>query len=63
MQVEALLTPIPSKEFHQAETDPTYGRVQVFDAPALARLGCASGWQGCVSVADGAWLVLDRPVD
>ena len=45
----------------EAEPDPTYGHVQVFDAPALARLGQATGWATRVDVADGAWLVLDRP--
>ena len=43
--------------------DPTFGHVQAFDLPALARTGAsldAPGWSRTVHAADGGWLVLDR---
>jgi SAM-dependent methyltransferase len=41
--------------------DPTFGHLQAFDLPRLARLGAgAPGWSGTVHAADGGWLVLDR---
>ena len=41
--------------------DPTFGHLQAFDLPRLARLGAeAPGWSGAVHAADGGWLVLDR---
>lgn len=45
----------------EADPDPAFGHVRVFDLPRLAALGHRTGW--CVSLADadGAWLVLDRP--
>lgn len=44
----------------EAAPDPVYGHVQVFDAGSLAALGRVPGWTASVSLADGAWLVLDR---
>lgn len=41
--------------------DPTFGHVQAFDLPKLARIGAAPGWTHDVHAADGGWLVLDRP--
>jgi SAM-dependent methyltransferase len=40
--------------------DPTFGHVQAFDLPRLARIGDAPGWSQAVHTADGGWLVLDR---
>jgi hypothetical protein len=40
--------------------DPTFGHVQAFDLPKLARIGAISGWSHDVHAADGGWLVLDR---
>jgi hypothetical protein len=43
--------------------DPTFGHVQAFDLPTLARIGAdpdAPGWSRAVHAADGGWLVLDR---
>ncbi len=40
--------------------DPTFGHVQAFDLPGLARIGDAPGWSQAVHAADGGWLVLDR---
>ena len=45
----------------EAAPDPVYGHVQVFDRPALARLGAATGWSVSLADQDGGWLVLDRP--
>lgn len=45
--------------------DPTFGHVQAFDLPALARVEAsldAPGWSRTVHAADGGWLVLDRTV-
>lgn len=41
--------------------DPTYGHARVFDLPALADLGQATGWLWSVDGYEGGWLVLDRP--
>jgi SAM-dependent methyltransferase len=41
--------------------DPTYGHARVFDLPALADLGEATGWPWSVEEYEGGWLVLDRP--
>lgn len=43
--------------------DPTFGHVQAFDLPGLARIGAdpePPGWSRAVHAADGGWLVLDR---
>jgi SAM-dependent methyltransferase len=43
--------------------DPTFGHVQAFDLPGLARIGAdpeTPGWSQAVHAADGGWLVLDR---
>jgi SAM-dependent methyltransferase len=40
--------------------DPTFGHVQAFDLPKLARIGVTPGWSHDVQAADGGWLVLDR---
>ncbi len=49
--------------------DPTFGHVQAFDLPRLARIGAdrqalesqdAPGWSQAVYATDGGWLVLDR---
>ena len=46
--------------------DPTFGHVQAFDLPRLARIGASAhtpdspGWSQAVYAADGGWLVLDR---
>jgi SAM-dependent methyltransferase len=43
--------------------DPTFGHVQAFDLPGLARIGAdreIPGWSQAVHAADGGWLVLDR---
>ncbi len=40
--------------------DPTFGHVQAFDLPRLARIGDAPGWSRAVHAEDGGWLVLDR---
>lgn len=45
----------------EARPDPVFGHVQVFDVARLAELGAGTGWQARTDVADGAWLVLDRP--
>ncbi|HEV2252170.1 MAG TPA: mycofactocin oligosaccharide methyltransferase MftM [Streptosporangiaceae bacterium] len=45
--------------------DPTFGHVQAFDLPALARVEAsldAPDWSRAVHAADGGWLVLDRTV-
>ena len=45
----------------EAAPDPTFGHVQAFDLPRLARLGArGEGWSPAVYAADGGWLVLDR---
>lgn len=45
----------------EAAPDPTFGHVQAFDLPGLARIGAdAPGWSRAVHAADGGWLVLDR---
>jgi hypothetical protein len=41
--------------------DPTYGHARVFDLPALADLGRATGWAWSAEEYEGGWLVLDRP--
>jgi SAM-dependent methyltransferase len=43
--------------------DPTFGHLQAFDLPRLARVGDAPGWSRAVHAADGGWLVLDRLPD
>ena len=43
------------------EPDPVFGHVQAFDPGRLAQLGRRSGWWTSMALADGAWLVLDRP--
>lgn len=45
----------------EAEPDPVFGHVQVFDLPRLASIGRRTGWWMSLLDADGAWLVLDRP--
>ena len=45
----------------EAEPDPVFGHVQVYDLPRLAATGAATGWTCSLHDADGAWLVLDRP--
>ena len=42
--------------------DPTFGHVQSFDLPSLARIAgiVAPRWSAAVHAADGGWLVLDR---
>lgn len=45
----------------EADPDPVFGHVQVFDLPRLALLGQRTGWRVSVGEADGGWLVLDRP--
>ena len=46
----------------EAAPDPTFGHVQSFDLPRLARIAGtdAPRWSGAVHAADGGWLVLDR---
>jgi SAM-dependent methyltransferase len=45
----------------EAVPDPTYGHERVFDLPALADLGRATGWSWSVDEYEGGWLVVDRP--
>ncbi len=40
--------------------DPTFGHVQAFNLPRLAKIGDTAGWSSAVHAADGGWLVLDR---
>jgi SAM-dependent methyltransferase len=40
--------------------DPTYGHTRVFDLPALADLGRATGWSWSVDEYEGGWLIVDR---
>ncbi len=43
--------------------DSTFGHMQAFDLPGLARIGAdpeTPGWSQAVHAADGGWLVLDR---
>jgi SAM-dependent methyltransferase len=47
--------------------DPTFGHLQAFDLPGLARIAAPGspqtpGWSRAVHAADGGWLVLDRGV-
>jgi ribosomal protein L11 methylase PrmA len=46
----------------EAEPDPVFGHLQVFDVRRLAKIGHLSGWHAsALADDDGAWLVLDRP--
>lgn len=46
----------------ESRPDPLYGHVQAFDLASLAALGRQTAWHAETTAADGAWLVLDRPV-